>query len=81
MRVHEWRTLALKAATRRRYRETGHSLDNGGRVGEPHIVVERCCVLLCILHCCTAIGRLASIEARVEQLPKDTTAAVQRQLY
>ena len=59
------------------------SLDNEGCVGEPHIVVERCFVFPCILHCCMAIGRLqvAFIEARVEQLPKDTAAAVQRQLY
>ena len=56
--VHERRTLALEAATRKRYRETGESLDNGGCVGEPHIVVERCFVFLCILHCCMAMGRL-----------------------
>ena len=34
---------------------TGLSLENGGCVGEPHIVVERCLVFLCILH-----GRMAT---------------------
>ena len=40
VRVHERRTLALEGAARKRYRETGQSLDNGGCTGEPHIVVE-----------------------------------------
>ena len=83
VQVHERRTLALEAAAQKRYRETGRSLDNGECIGEPHIVVERCFVFRCILHCCMAIGRLqvAFIEARVEEVPKDTTAAMQRQLY
>ena len=83
VRVYKRCALALEAAARKRYRETGRSLDNGGCVGELHIVVERCFVYLCILHCDMAIGRLqvAFIEACVEQLPKDTTAAGQRQLY
>ena len=83
VRVHERRTLALEAAARKRYRETSWSLDNRGCVGEPHIIVEQCFVFPCILQCCMAIGRLqvAFIEARVEELPKDTAAAVQRQLY
>ena len=83
VRVYKRCTLALEAAARKRYQETGWSLDNGGCIGEPHIVVERCFVFLCILHCCMAIGRLQVdfIEARVEELRKDTATAVQRQLY
>ena len=83
VRFHKRRTFALEAAARNCYRETGRSLDNGGCVGEPHIVFERCFVFPCILHCCMAIGRLqvAFIEARVEQLPKDTTAALRRQMH
>ena len=63
--------------------ETGLSLENGGCVGDPHIVVGRCLVFLCILHCCMAMGRLqvAFIEARLGDLPKDNATAVQRVLY
>ena len=70
--VHKRRTLALEAAARKHYRETSRSPNNGGCVGEPHI-----------LHCCMATGRLqvAFIEACLEELPKDTAAAVQRQPY
>ena len=78
------RTLQEEAAARVRYKETGRSLDNGGCIEDPHIVVDRCLVFLCILHCCMAMGRLnevAFIEARLEALPKDTTEAVQRILY
>ena len=83
VRDHERRNLTLEAAARRRYWGIGRSVDNGGCVGEPHIVFERCFVFLCILHRCMAIGRLqvAFIEARMKQLPKDTATAVQRQLY
>ena len=52
------RTLEGEAVARRRYEETGLSLENWGCVGDPHIVVERCLVFLCILHCCMAMGRL-----------------------
>ena len=66
-----------------RYKETGRSLDNGGCIGYPHIVVDRCLVFLCILHCCMTMGHLqvAFIEARLEAFPKDTTEAVRRILY
>ena len=52
-------------------------------VGDPHVVVERCLVFLCILHCCMAIGRLqvAFIEARLGDLPKDNAVAVQCVLF
>ena len=65
VRVHERCTLALEAAARICYRKTGPRLDDGGCVGEPHIVLEPGFVFLCILHCCMAIGRLqvAFIEA------------------
>ena len=46
-------------------------------------MVERCLVFLCILHCCMAMGRLqvAFIDARLADLRKDNTVAVQRVLY
>ena len=77
------RTLAREEAARRRYKETGRSLENGGCIGDPHIVVDRCMVCLCILHRCMAIGRLqvAFIETRLVDLPKENTDAVQRLLY
>ena len=77
------RTLDREEAARRRYKETGRSLENGGCIGDPHIVVDRCMVFLCILHCCMAIGRLqvAFIETRLADLPKENTDAVQRVLY
>ena len=40
------------------YQEMSLSLENEGCVGDQHIVVERCLVFLCILHCCMAMGRL-----------------------
>ena len=77
------RTLAREKAARRRYKETGRSLENGGCIGDPHIVVDRCMVVLCILHYCMAIGRLqvAFIETRLADLPKENTDAVLRALY
>ena len=77
------RTLEREEAARQRYTETGRSLQNGGCVGVPHIVVDRCVVFLCILHCCMAIGRLqvAFIETRLVDLPKENVNAVQRVLY
>ena len=77
------RTLEGEAVSRRRYQETGLSLQDGGCVGDPHVLAERCLVFLCILHCCLAMGRLqvAFIEARLGDLPKDNAVAVQRVLY
>ena len=77
------RTLREEVAARVRYKETGRSLANGGCIGDPHIVVNRCLVFLCILHCRMAMGclQVAFIEARPEALPKDTTEAVQWILY
>ena len=49
--VETRRTLDREDAARRRYKETGRSLENGGCIGDPHIVVDRCMVFLCILHC------------------------------
>ena len=77
------RTVDREKAARLRYKETGRSLENGGCIGDPHIVVDRCVVFLCILHCCMAIGRLqvAFIETHVVDLPKENADAVQRVLY
>ena len=77
------RTLDGGAVARGRYQETGLSLENGGCVGDPHVVAERCLVFLCILHCCMAMGRLqvAFIEARLGDLPKNNALVVQRVLY
>ena len=77
------RTLEGESVARRRYHETGLSLEDGGCVGDPHVVVERCLVFLCILHCCMAMGRLqvAFIEACLGDLPKDNAVGVQRVLY
>ena len=58
LRVDVRRTLDSKGAACRKYQVTGRSLDNGGCIAEPHIVVDRCLVFLCILHCCMAIGRV-----------------------
>ena len=78
-----FRTLEEEAVARCRYQETGLSWENGGCVGDPHAVVERCLVFLCILHSCMAMGclRVAFIEARLGDLPKDNAVAVQRMLY
>ena len=67
---------------RLRCQETSLSLENGGCMGDPHIVVGQCLVFLCILHCCMAMGglQLAFIAARLGHLPKDNTTAVQRVL-
>ena len=77
------RTLDREEAARCRYKGTGRSLENGGRIGDLHIVVDQCVVFLCILHCCMAIGRLqvAFIETRLVDLPKENADAVQRVLY
>ena len=77
------RTLEGEAVARRRYQQTGLSLENGGCVGDLHVVAERCLVFPCILHCCMAMGRLqvAFIEARLGDLPKGNTVAVRRVLY
>ena len=77
------RTLDREEAARRRCKETGRSFENGGCIGDPHIVVDRCVVFLCILHCCMAIGRLqvAFIETRLVDLPKEIADAVQQVLY
>ena len=76
-------TLDREEAARVRYMETGRSLENRGCIGHPHIVVDRCVVFLCILHCCMAIGRLqvALIETRLVDLRKENADAVQRVLY
>ena len=70
------RTLEPEEAATRRYKETGCSLENGGCIGDPHIVVDRCVLFLCILHCCMAIGRLqvAFMETRLVDLPKENRA-------
>ena len=77
------RTLDREEAARRRYKETGRSFENGGCIGDPHIMVDRWVVFLCILHSCMAIGRLqvAFIETRLVDLPKENADAVQRVLY
>ena len=77
------RTLDHEAGARHQYQVTGQSLDNGGCIAGPHMVVDRCCVFLCILHCCMAVGRLqvAFVEARLVSLPKENAEAMQRLLY
>ena len=77
------RTLEGEAVARLRYQETGLSLEKGGCVVDPHIVMQRCLVFLCILYGCMAMGRLqvAFIEARLRHLPKDNATAVQRVPY
>ena len=76
------RTLDREKAARLKCKETGRSLENGGCTGDPHIVVDRCVVFLCILHCCMAIGRLQVpfIETRLVDLPKENSDAMQRVL-
>ena len=83
LRVDVRRTLDNEAAARHQHHVTGRSLDNGGCIAEPHIVVDRCWVFLCNLHCCMAIWRLrvAFVEARLDSLPKVNAEAVQRLLY
>ena len=58
LRVHVHWTLDTEAAACRQYEETGRSLDNGGCIGEPHILVDQYLGLVCIVHYCMAIGRL-----------------------
>ena len=76
-------TLDREEVARRRYKETGRSLENGGCIGDPHIVVDRCVLFLCIFHCCVATAQLqvAFIETRLVDLPKENADAVQRDLY
>ena len=83
LQVDVRRTLDNEAAACHQYQVTGRSLDNGGCIAEPHIVVDRCSNFLCILHCCTAFGRpqVAFVEARLQSLPKENAEAVQRLLY
>ena len=83
LRVDMRRSLDNEVAARHQYQVTGRSLDNGGCIAQPHMVVDRCWVSLCILHCCMASGRLqvAFVEARPESLPKENAEAVQRLLY
>ena len=83
VKVATRRILDREEAAHRRYKETGHSLENGGCIGDPHIVVDRCVVFLCILRCCMAIGQLqvAFIETRLVDLPKENADAAQRVLH
>ena len=76
-------TLDREEAARLRYKETGRSLENGGCTRDPHIVVDRCAVFLCILHCCMAIGwlQVAFVETHLVDLPKENADALQRVLY
>ena len=77
------RTLDREEAAHLRNKETGRSLENWGCIGDPYIVVDRWVVILCILHCCMAIGRLqvAFMETCLVDLPKENANAVQRVLY
>ena len=61
------RTFEGEAVARLHYQEAGLSLENGGCMGDPHSVVERCLVFLCIFHGCMAMGRLqvAFIQVRL----------------
>ena len=83
LRVDVHRTLDNEATARHQYQVTGLSFHNGGCIAELHMVVDRCWVFLCILHCCMAIGRLqvAFVEARMESLPKENAQTVQRLLF
>ena len=83
LRLEVRRTLDKEAADHYQYQVMGRSLDNGGCIAEPPILVDRCWVFLCILHSCMAIDRLAVafVKARLEVLPKENGEAVQRLLY
>ena len=52
------RTLEGEAVARHRYHERGLSFQNGGCIGDPRTVVERCLVIISILHCRMAMGYL-----------------------
>ena len=79
LRMAVRQTLDAEASARRQYQVTGRSLSNGGCVAEPDIVVGRCLVFPCSLHCSMAIGRLqvAFLEVLLEALPKENAEAVQ----
>ena len=83
LRVDVRQILDNEAAVRHQYQVTGQSQDNRGCIAEPHIVVDRCWVFVCILHCCMAMLQLqvAFVEARLESLPKESAEAVQRLFY
>ena len=83
VRAEVRRTLEGEAVARHRYQETGLNSENGGCVGDPHVVAERCLVFPCMLHSCMAMGclQIAFIGARLGDLPKDNAVAVQRVFY
>ena len=58
-------------------------MENAGCIRDLNVVVERCLGLLCILHCCMAMGRLqvAFSEDRLGDLPKDNAVAVHNVLF
>ena len=74
-------TLAGEAAARLHYPDTGRSLENGGCIGDPHIVVERCLVFLCILHYCMAIGCLLAAFIQALGTPQAERRGRSRVLY
>ena len=76
-------TLQGEEVARLLYLETCLVLESQGCVREPHIMMVRSLVFLCILDCCMAMGRLqvAFIEARRGGLAKDNATALQRVLY
>ena len=76
-------TFEGKAVAGRRYLETGRTLDNGGCVGDKHVVVEPCLIFLCILQWCLAMGspQVAFIEARLGHIPQDSAVDVKRMCY
>ena len=50
LQVDVRQTLDNEAVARHQYQVMGRSLDNGGCIAEPHVVVDRCWAFLCILH-------------------------------
>ena len=85
----QWNGIAARPTTRsdenihRCYLMTCKSLDAAGCTGEPLLVIARNRVFFCILHCCTAFGRLfvAFLEAQVGNHPPDVAGEVPKILY
>ena len=77
------RTTRSDANNHCRYLVTRKNLDAAGCTGEPLLVIARNWVLLCILHCCMAFGRLlvAFLGAQVGNHPHEVAGEVQKIMY
>ena len=76
-------TMQSKATHHRRYLVTTATLGAAGCASEPLLVIARNRVFLCIVHYCTALGRLfvAFVEAQVGNHPPEVAREVQKILY